>query len=246
MTVCHPICCGLDIHKDLIVACLLGDKQDGTEYWELREFRAFRDDLIQLRDWLLEHDCPIVAMESTGIYWRPVYNVLEESVQVILVNARHVKNVPGRKTDMADSKWRWLVSLRHGLLQASFIPPAHVRDWRDLMRMRRGLMEHLGDYKRRIHKVLESANIKLGSVLGDICGNGPPSVAFIDGEHNRDYGGGGRAVSPGDPEAYARGDLSGLAKVIFETSTSICCRSISNSWNLWKVRLPHWTAGCKA
>ena len=90
-------------------------------------------------------------------------------VQVILVNARHVKNVPGRKTDMADSKWLAGL-LRHGLLRGSFIPPAHVRDWRDLMRMRRGLIEHLGDYKRRIHKVLESANIKLGSVLGDIFG----------------------------------------------------------------------------
>jgi len=172
VTVCHPVCCGLDIHKDLIAACLLGDKEDGTEYWELREFGAFRDDLIRLRDWLQEHNCPIVAMESTGIYWRPVYNILEASVQVILVNARHVKNVPGRKTDLSDSKWLAGL-LRHGLLRGSFIPPAHVRDWRDLMRMRRGLMEHLGNYKRRVHKVLESANIKLGSVLGDIfCGTG--------------------------------------------------------------------------
>jgi len=168
VTICHPVCCGLDIHKDLIVACLLGD-EDGTEYWELREFGAFREDLICLRDWLLEHNCPIVALESTGIYWRPVYNVLEGSVQVILVNARHVKNVPGRKTDMSDSKWLAGL-LRHGLLRGSFIPPEHVRDWRDLMRMRRGVMEHLGDYKRRVHKVLESANIKLGSVLGDIFG----------------------------------------------------------------------------
>jgi transposase len=169
VSVCHPVCCGLDIHKDLIVACLIKEKADGTEWSELREFRAFREDLIKMRDWLVEQACPIVAMESTGIYWRPVYNILEETVQVILVNARHVKNVPGRKTDMADSKWLAGL-LRHGLLQGSFIPPAHVRDWRDLMRMRRGLIEHAGDYKRRIHKVLESANVKLGSVLVNIFG----------------------------------------------------------------------------
>jgi transposase len=169
ISVCHPICCGLDVHKDMISACLISVDESGEEYSEIREFRSFTADLQTLRDWLLEKGCPIVAMESTGIYWRPVYNVLEDVVQVILVNAMHIKNLPGKKTDIADSKWLSGL-LRHGLLKGSFIPPEYVRDWRDLARMRKGMQEHLADYKRRIHKVFESANIKLGSVLSDIFG----------------------------------------------------------------------------
>jgi len=169
ITVCHPICCGLDVHKDMISACLISVAESGEDYTEIREFRSFTADLQCLRDWLLEKCCPIVAMESTGVYWRPVHNVLEDVVQVILVNARHIKNLPGKKTDIADSKWLAGL-LRHGLLKGSFIPPEFVRDWRDLTRMRKGIQEHLADYKRRIHKLFESANIKLGSVLSDIFG----------------------------------------------------------------------------
>jgi transposase len=169
ITVCHPICCGLDVHKDMISACLVSVDESGEDYTEIREFRSFTADLQCLRDWLVEKSCPIVAMESTGVYWRPVYNVLEDVVQVILVNARHIKNLPGKKTDIADSKWLAGL-LRHGLLRGSFIPPEFVRDWRDLTRMRKGMQAHLADYKRRIHKLFESANIKLGSVLSDIFG----------------------------------------------------------------------------
>jgi transposase len=108
-------------------------------------------------------------MESTGIYWRPVHNILEEVVQVVLVNARHVKNVPGRKTDIADS--RWLAGLlRHGLIKGSFIPPKHVREWRDITRYRQKHVQTLNDYKRRVHKLFESANIKIDSVLSDLFG----------------------------------------------------------------------------
>lgn len=169
VNVVHPICCGLDVHKEKISACLLMSSVFGGQDVAVEEFGTFTDDLIRMRSWLLEHDCPVVAMESTGIYWRPVHNVLEGYMEVILVNARHIKNVPGRKTDICDSKWLAGL-LRHGLLKGSFIPPREVRDWRDLTRLRRTYVEDLGDYKRRTHKLFESANIKIDSVVSDLFG----------------------------------------------------------------------------
>ena len=150
ISIMHPICCGLDVHKEKISACILSTDSQGEEQSEIREFGAFTDDLLELRDWLVANNCPVVAMESTGVYWRPVHNVLEHHLSIILVNARHIKNVPGRKTDIADS--RWLASLlRHGLLRGSFIPEKNVRQWRELTRQRRKLVESLGDYKKRVH-----------------------------------------------------------------------------------------------
>jgi len=121
LRVVHPVCCGIDVHKEKLSACLAyGDDGDGNPRVKIREFGTFTDELMLLREWLMEHDCPVVAMESTGIYWRPVHNVLEGYSEVILVNARHVKKVPGRKTDVSDS--HWLAGLlRHGLLKGSFI-----------------------------------------------------------------------------------------------------------------------------
>ena len=169
ISVVHPVCCGLDVHKKSISACLIFNDSSGQEQSIIQEFDTFTDSLIRLREWLIEHSCPIVAMESTGIYWRPVHNILEEAVEVILVNARHVKNVPGRKTDIADS--RWLAGLlRHGLIKGSFIPPKHVREWRDITRCRQKHVQTLNDYKRRVHKLFESANIKIDSVLSDLFG----------------------------------------------------------------------------
>lgn len=169
VSVVHPICCGLDVHKKEISACLLSNDAQGQVETLIAEFGTFTDDLAALRGWLKEHDCPVVALESTGIYWRPVHNVLEGEVQVVLVNARHSKNVPGRKTDIADSQWLAGL-LRHGLLRGSFIPPQHVRQWRDLTRLRKSYQESLGDFKRMTHKLFESANIKLGSVVADLFG----------------------------------------------------------------------------
>ncbi len=167
LSVVHPICCGLDIHKDKISATLISD--DGAVREEVEEFGAFTDELYRMKDWLLERGCAVVAMESTGVYWRPVHNVLEDRCQVILVNARHVKHLPGRKTDVSDS--RWLAGLlRHGLLRGSFIPEKHVRQWRDLSRLRKTYVETLSDYKRRVHKLLECANIKIDSVASDLFG----------------------------------------------------------------------------
>jgi transposase len=169
LSVVHGICCGLDVHKREISACVVETRSDGSIQTHLKQFGTFTDQLIRLRDWLCELDCPIVAMESTGVYWRPVHNVLEGYVQVVLVNARHVKNVPGRKTDIEDS--RWLAGLlRHGLVRGSFIPPKEVRQWREMVRLRRKYVETLGDFKRRTHKLFECANIKIDSVVSDLFG----------------------------------------------------------------------------
>ncbi len=167
LRVMHEVCCGLDVHKEVINACLITTDQTGHEQSELEVFQTFTDDLVRLKDWLLDHNCPIVAMESTGIYWRPVHNILEGFFEVILVNARHFKNLPGKKTDMSDSQW--IAGLmRVGLLRGSFIPPKAVRQWRDLTRHRRSLVEALGDVKRQVHKLFESANIKIDSVASHL------------------------------------------------------------------------------
>jgi transposase len=178
VSVVHAICCGLDVHKESISACLLVTAADGRESHEIRKFGTFTRDLRSLRDWLLENDCPIVAIESTGIYWRPVLNVLEDQVKIVLVNARHFKNVPGKKTDVADCQWLAGL-LRHGLLRGSFIPPAEVRDWRDWTRLRKSHLQTLGDYKRRTHKLLESANIKLDSVVSELFGQTGRSLLHL-------------------------------------------------------------------
>ena len=169
LSVVHHHCCGLDIHKDKVSAALITTHEDGMVEESIYEFGTFTEDLYRLKDWVLEHGCHVVAMESTGVYWRPVHNVLVDSCQVIRVNARHVKHLPGRKTDVSDS--RWLAGLlRHGLLKGSFIPERHVRQWRDLSRLRKTFVESLADYKRRVHKLLECANIKIDSVASDLFG----------------------------------------------------------------------------
>ena len=165
----HPICCGLDVHKDKVSACLITVNSDGTEHDEIREFTTFTQDLKKMKKWLLDNHCPIVAMESTGVYWHPILNTIEDSMDVTLVNARHIKNVPGRKTDIADSKWLAGL-LRHGLLRGSFIPPEKVREWRALTRMRKTYIESLADYKRRVHKLFITANIKIDSIASDLFG----------------------------------------------------------------------------
>ena len=165
----HPICCGLDVHKESISACVIFPDQDGVDQYDVKVFGTFTDEVMRLRLWLLDHECPVVAMESTGIYWRPVHNVLEGALGVVLVNAREIKNVPGRKTDIGDSKWLAGL-LRHGLLKSSFIPPQDVRQWRDMTRLRKKYVQTVGDYRKRTHKLFESANIKIDSVVSDLFG----------------------------------------------------------------------------
>jgi transposase len=157
--------CGIDVHQDLIVASI---RKSGDEV-ETREFEAYTSSLTSLREWCKQEGVTHVAMESTGVYWKPVFNVLEEDFEVILVNARHVKNVPGHKTDKKDSRWLSKLLLS-GLLKGSFIPPRDIRDLRDLLRYRKKVVEQIASEKNRIIKILEDANIKLSSVLSNVDG----------------------------------------------------------------------------
>jgi transposase len=157
--------CGLDVHKDLIVATI----QKGNDQIETKEFNAYTSSLKSLRDWCKAEKVTHIAMESTGVYWKPVFNVLEEDFEILLVNARHVKNVPGHKTDKKDSRWLSKLLLS-GLLKGSFIPPCEIRELRDLVRYRKKVVEQASSEKNRIIKILEDANIKLSSVLSDVDG----------------------------------------------------------------------------
>jgi transposase len=171
MRVVYMICCGLDVHKRTVTACLLKWGAPGVEpEKEVRKFGTTTAQLLALADWLTSHGCEHVAMESTGVYWKPVYNLLEGVCQeVLLVNAEAVKNVPGRKTDAKDAEWLAEV-YSYGLLRGSFIPPREIRDLRDLTRYRKTLIEQRADQCNRIQKLLEDCNVKLASVATDILG----------------------------------------------------------------------------
>lgn len=164
MQVVYDCCCGMDVHAKTVVACLL---KAGKK--EVRTFSTMTTDLLALLDWLSEAGCSHVAMESTGVYWKPVFNILEGQLQVVLVNARHVKAVPGRKTDVRDCEWLADL-LRHGLVRASFIPPREIRELRELTRYRQAVVKEHTAVANRIQKVLESGNIKLGQVASDVLG----------------------------------------------------------------------------
>jgi transposase len=155
--------CGLDVHKDTVVATIKGT---GIKE-ETRTFATFTSELEALSEWLVSHKVTHIAMESTGIYWRPVYYILEEQFEIILVNARHIKNVPGHKTDKKDSEWIAKLLLS-GLLKHSFVPDGWVRELRTLLRHRRKLVNERSKEKNRLQNILEDANIKLGSVVSDI------------------------------------------------------------------------------
>jgi transposase len=157
--------CGIDVHKDLIVATIRKSNID----FETRSFDAFTSSLIELRDWCKLEEVTHIAMESTGIYWKPLFNVLEEDFEIILVNARHIKNVPGHKTDKKDSIWISKLLLS-GLLKGSFIPPIAIRELRDLVRYKKKKTQFIAAEKNRMIKFLEDCNIKLSSVVSDTQG----------------------------------------------------------------------------
>ena len=178
-TILHN-CCGLDIHKDTVVACILKTcetlsmehgQEDTTK--EIRVFKTFKDDLAQLRNWLESENCCHVAMESTGVYWCPVYDALENAcdgkMELLVTNARHMRNVPGKKTDIKDAEW--IASLlRAGLLRGSFIPPFEVRELRQLTRYRKNVVKDISIQKNRIEKSLQQAGFKLSTFLSDVFG----------------------------------------------------------------------------
>jgi transposase len=169
MEVIYPRCCGLDLHKKRVVTCLIVPGPDGTPRKEVRTFGTMTEDLLALADWLAQAGCTHVAMESTGVYWKPVYNLLEGRFELLLVNARHMKAVPGRKTDVKDCEWLADL-LRHGLLTASFVPDRPQRELRELTRYRTALVQERSAEINRLQKTLEGANIKLASVATDIMG----------------------------------------------------------------------------
>lgn len=171
--------CGLDVHKKTVVASIAG----GGIKPETKTFKTFTHKLEELRDWLKENGITHIAMESTGVYWKPIYNILEFDFEILLVNARHIKNVPGKKTDKKDSEWICKLLLS-GLLNGSFIPEKPIRELRDLTRYRKKVVQQIAAEKNRLQKVLEDGNVKLSLVVSDMSGVSATKIidAIIEGE----------------------------------------------------------------
>jgi transposase len=187
MEILHPRCAGLDVHKDTVVAAIRLASSSGT-VGEVRSFDTKTPGLLALSAWLAQHGCTHVAMEATGVYWKPVWHVLDDGqFSLILANAAHVKNVPGRKTDVADAQWLADL-LAHGLIRASFVPEAATQEMRALLRTRKQLVREQASHVQRVQKTLEDANLKLNSVLTQIMGVSGRAIlkALIDGEQNPD------------------------------------------------------------
>ncbi|KGR88916.1 transposase [Ureibacillus massiliensis 4400831 = CIP 108448 = CCUG 49529] len=162
-------CAGLDVHSETIVACVIKGSREDDVYTETETFPTLTKDLFRLLKWLENHEVTHIAMESTGVYWKPVFNILEDFFDITLANAQRIKNVPGRKTDVSDAEWIAKL-LRHGLIEKSFVPPVDIRELRDLTRLRKKWIGHLTSEKNRIQKVLESSNVKLSTVISDVFG----------------------------------------------------------------------------
>ena len=185
MDVVYRCCCGLDVHKDSVTACVLWAKGGGKSRQEKRKFATFTRPLLELSCWLEQCGVTHVVMESTGVYWKPVWHVLEGHFELLLANAQHVKAIPGKKTDPRDA--RWLAELlQHGLLRGSFVPPEPIRGLRDLTRYRVNLAQECNRIANRIQKVLEDANIKLASLATDPLGASGRAMlnAIVKGEQD--------------------------------------------------------------
>lgn len=182
MRVLHARCAGLDVHKELVVASARLQR-GGKVQREQRRFETTTKGLLELLAWLVELGCTHVAMEATGVYWKPVWHVLEGHVELVLANAAHIRNVPGRKSDMNDATWIADL-LAHGLIRASMVPPTPIMELRDLTRTRRQLGREVGQHTQRVQRVLEDANVKLTSVISDVLGASGRRIleAIIAGE----------------------------------------------------------------
>jgi transposase len=187
MEILYSCCAGLDVHKRTVVACIRRLGPDSQPQELVRTFGTMTGELLELADWLAAHAVVHVAMESTGVYWKPVFHLLEDRFQVLLVNAQHIKQVPGRKTDVKDCQWIAQL-LQHGLLRASFVPPQPIRELRDLTRQRSQLVSERASVSNRIQKVLEDANIKLACVAAEVLGVSGRALiaALIGGETEPD------------------------------------------------------------
>ena len=182
MKVIHERCAGLDVHKETVVACARVTT-DGKVKQEVRTFGTTTTELLSLADWLREEEITHAALESTGVYWKPIWHVLEESLTLVLANAMHIKNVPGRKTDVNDATWIADL-LAHGLIRESFVPPTPVQEMRDLSRTRKQLVREAAQHVQRIQKTLEDANLKLASAVTDLQGKTGRRIlqAIVEGQ----------------------------------------------------------------
>lgn len=186
MELVHRVCCGLDVHKKQVTACVRRAVKQGKMEQEVRQFSTTVAGLTELSSWLEESGCKAAAMESTGVYWKPVYHVLAPSLDELIVgNARDIRPPPGKKTDRADAKWIAEL-LAHGLIMPSFIPPPNVQALRDLTRTRVTLVQTRSSAKNRVHRILEDTNVKLGSVVSDLFGKSSRAMldALIRGERD--------------------------------------------------------------
>jgi transposase len=209
MQIVYERCAGLDVHKKSVMACLITSAANGQCRKERQTFSTMTPDLVRLRQWLTERQCSQVAMESTGVFWRPVFNILEGHVEVMVVNAQHIKAVPGRKTDIKDAEWIADL-LQHGLLRPSFIPPAWQRIVRELTRSRTSLGEERSRVIARLQKELEDANIKLAAVASDLMGKSAQQMlqALLDGE-----------LTPEAMAQFARGRMRSKRELLVQALT---------------------------
>src|SRR6266850_1951254 len=181
MDVLYPRCAGLDVHKDSVLALIRGVSEPVHD--EVKTFATTTSALLELNEFLSAQGVTHVAMEATGVYWKPVWHLLEGDFELILANAQHIRNVPGRKTDVSDAGWIADL-LAHGLIRSSFVPPAPIQELRDLTRTRKQLVREVSQHSSRIQKVLEDANLKLDSVLSSVVGKSGCAMlkALIDGQ----------------------------------------------------------------
>ena len=222
MEVLHPRCAGLDVHKDSVVACVRCVSPPA--HHEVQSFATTTSGLLGLADWLSSHGCTHVAMEATGVYWKPVWHILEGRFELVLANAQHIRNVPGRKTDVNDATWIADL-LAHGLIRSSFVPPAPIQELRDLTRTRKQLVREISQHTLRIQKVLEDANIKVGSVLSSILGRSGRAMltAIIEGEQ--------------DPERLARLALGTARKKVPQLTEALRGRVTPHHRGMLKLHL---------
>lgn len=226
MEVVYRNCAGLDVHKKSVVACRIRSNEWDGWAKEVRRFGTMTDDLLKLADWLRAGGVKQVAMESTGVYWKPVFNILEGEFEVMVVNAQHIKHVPGRKTDVNDAQWIAEL-LQHGLITGSYIPEQPQRDLRDLIRYRTSLIQARTQEVNRVQKVLEDANLKLGSVASNVMG--------VSGRHMLE------AIVRGldDPEALAQMARGRLRAKIGELERALSGRVRANHRLLLRLHLEH-------
>ena len=194
-------CAGLDVHKSSVTACVRILDEDGALHQEIREFATTTRGLLVLRDWLASFEVRLVGMEATGVYWKPIYYMLEDDFELWLLNARHLKNVPGRKTDVKDAEWICQL-VEHGLVRPSFVPPKEIRELRNLTRYRKAQIEERTREVQRLEKVLQDAGIKLSSVATRVLGASGRAYARCAGRRDHRPGGLG-GVGPGPPSLQA-------------------------------------------